>query len=113
MSITFQKPADQHSEGSLLLGALFGGLTSEVGQMADLAMDTAEIASEFHSYNFSKKHNDAANQNTFKLGQKNSIGSLFSGKSLGLEKTKPAIQKRYLEQAYQYNQKPAAMALAA
>ena len=113
MNINFQKPAEQHSAGSLLLGAIFGGLTSEVGQMADAAMDTIEVASEFHSYNFSKKQ-AGANQNNFKLGQKNSLGNMFSGKSLGIEDIKPEIQTRYLNAQYNYgHSRPAGMRMAA
>ncbi|MCI5059895.1 MAG: hypothetical protein MRY79_02360 [Alphaproteobacteria bacterium] len=102
MSITFQKPAQQHSEGSLLLGAIFGGLTSEVGQMADMAMDAAEISSELHKYNFSKKQ-VGANQNNFTLGQKNSLGSMFSNKVFDIDEPKPEVQTRYLNAQYNYN----------
>ena len=100
MSITFQQNAEHNSAGSLLLGAIFGGLTSEAGQAIDMAADAAEIASEFHTHH----HNKAQNQN-FKLGQKNSIGGMFSNKASGLAEEKPTIQTRYLNMDYSYTPK--------
>ncbi len=106
MSITFQQtaeqPTEQNSAGSLLLGALFGGLTSELGQAVDMVSDAAEIASEFHTYH----HDKATQQQNFKLGHKNSLGGVFANKSLGLEDNKPEIQNRYLNMDYTYAPKP-------
>lgn len=99
MSITFQKPAEQSNEqdsaGSLLLGAIFGGLTSEIGQAVDMAYDAAEVASEFHTHYSQKANND-----NFKLGQKNSLNSMFSNRALGITEEKPDLQKRYLTMDY-------------
>jgi len=75
MSITFQKQAEQqpkqeHSVGSLLLGAIFGGVSDEL----NMAMDICEVASEFHTYNHQKQQNKGA----FTLGKKNSLGGAFA-----------------------------------
>lgn len=105
MSITFEKQVnyktEEHSAGSLLLGALFGGLTSEAGQMADMAMDTAEVASEFHQHQAQKQENKPS----FTLGQKKSLNGAFAS---GVANTneKPEIQTRYLTPAYVYAPKP-------
>lgn len=102
MSITFQQTAEQNSAGSLLLGALFGGLTSELGQAVDMASDVAEIASEFHTY-----HHNKAQQNNFKLGHKNSLNGMFGHKAAGIIDEKPDVQNRYLSMNYKYAPKPA------
>ncbi len=76
MSITFQENIEPkpelHSAGSLLIGALFGGLTSEVGQAVDTASDTAEVTSGLH-----KDRHNKIQHNNFQLGQKNSLGGAF------------------------------------
>ena len=102
MSINFQQSAEQNSAGSLLLGAIFGGLTSEVGQAIDMASDTAEIASEFHTY-----HQQKSQQSNFKLGQKNSLNSMFGRKAAGVAEEQPDIQTRYLNMDYKYAPKRA------
>lgn len=91
MSTNFQQTAEQNSAGSLLLGAIFGGLTSELGQAIDMASDVAEIASEFHTY-----HQQKRQQADFKLGQKNSLNNMFGRKAAGITEEQPDIQKRYL-----------------
>ncbi|HPF77768.1 MAG TPA: hypothetical protein PLF01_00630 [Alphaproteobacteria bacterium] len=107
MSITFQQKAnhktEQNSAGSLLLGAIFGGLTSEMGQAIDMVSDAAEIASEFHTYRYEKSHNGQ-----FALGQKNSIGGAFANKALGKIEDKADIQNRYLNLDYTYAPRRAA-----
>ena len=75
MSITFQKQTDppqkqEHSVGSLLLGAFFSGISDEM----NIVMDACEIASELHTYNYQKQQN----KETFQLGKKNSLGSAFA-----------------------------------
>jgi hypothetical protein len=103
--MTFQQTAntspEQNSSGSLLLGAIFGGLTSELGQAVDMASDVAEVASEFHTYNYKKQ------QGNFTLGHKNSLGGMFANKASGMMEDKPDIQKRYLTMDYTYAPKPA------
>lgn len=104
--MTFQQSAntspEQNSAGSLLLGAIFGGLTSEIGQAVDMASDMAEVASEFHTYNYEKKQ-----QGNFTLGHKNSLGGMFANKASGMNEETPDIQKRYLTMDYTYAPKPA------
>lgn len=97
MSNNFQQAAEQNSAGSLLLGAIFGGLTSELGQAIDTASDVAEIASEFHTYRQQK-----GQQANFKLGQKNSINTMFGRSAAGVAEDQPDIQKRYLNMDYGY-----------
>jgi hypothetical protein len=112
MSITFQQSADQtadhNSAGSLLLGALFGGLTSEAGQMIDNVADAAEVASEFHTHYQAK----ADQKKSFELGQKNSIGGAFTRGVSNMLEAKPDIQKRYLNFDYR-PQRGMGMAMAA
>lgn len=99
MSITFQQTAEQtpeHSAGSLLLGALFGGLTSEAGQMIDMASDAADVASEFYKH-FQAKSDQ---KQDFQIGQKNSIGGAFTRGVSNMVEGKPEIQKRYLDFNY-------------
>lgn len=107
MDNNFQKAAEKDSVGSLLLGAIFGGLTSEAGQMIDNIADAAEVASELHTH----YHQKAAKNNNFQLGAKNAIGGAFArGVSNMLEK--PDIQKRYLN--FDYKMQPGmGMAMAA
>lgn len=98
MSITFQQSAQrtpEHSAGSLLLGAIFGGLTSEAGQMVDMASDTAEVTSELY-----KHHHEKQQQKGYQIGQKNSICQAFASGVSDMVEGKPAFQKRYLNYDY-------------
>lgn len=107
MSNNFQQSAEQNSAGSLLLGAIFGGLTSEAGQMLDLAADTAEIASEVHTH-----YHQKAEQKPIKLGEKNCMTGAFARGVSNMVEGKPTIQKRYLN--FDYTPKPGmSMAMAA
>lgn len=99
---TANQPIEQNSAGSLLLGAIFGGLTSELGQAVDMASDVAEIASEFHTY----RHDKAQQQGNFKLGQKNSLGGMFTNNASRAMEDKPDIQNRYFTMDYTYAPKP-------
>ncbi len=65
-----QKPKEEHSMGSLLLGAIFGGVSDEL----NMVMDTCEAASEFHTYNDQKQQKN----NAIELGKKNSLGGVFA-----------------------------------
>jgi hypothetical protein len=110
MSITFQQSSaktENNSAGSLLLGAIFGGLTSEAGQMIDAISDTAEIASEFHTHFQQKKE-----QKGFQIGHKNSIGGAFGRGVSNMVEAKPEIQKKYLNFDYR-PQRSVGMAMAA
>lgn len=110
MSINFQQSINQHqdqqSTGGLLISAIFGGLSSELGQAIDTASDAAEIASELHVH----YKNKAGNQN-FIIGKQKSLGGLFSTEAFG---QKPDIQKHYYDMDYRYNApKPSAPHMAA
>lgn len=97
MSNNFQQTAEHNSAGSLLLGAIFGGMTSELGQAVDMASDAAEIASEIHTH-----YDQKAQNKSFTLGQKKSLGGTFANKVSGMQDDKPAIQTRYLNLDYTY-----------
>jgi len=97
MSITSQQSTEQNSAGSLLLGALFGGMTSEFGQAVDMVSDAAEVASELHTH-----YTQKAAHKPFILGQKKSLGGTFANEMAGANDSKPDIQKRYLNLDYTY-----------
>lgn len=97
MSNNFQQTAEHNSAGSLLLGALFGGLTSELGQAVDMASDTAEIVSELHTHHHQKNENKP-----FILGQKKSLGETFANKVSDTDDRKLGVQTRYLNLDYTY-----------
>lgn len=90
-----QAQQNEHSMGSLLLGALFGA----VSPVADAAYDIAEGVGQRRADIFQKKAIEAANNNVA-LGQKNAINSAFGqfAQGMDLERTQP--QKRYLSFDY-------------
>lgn len=101
MGNNFQAQAqkkEEHSAGSLLLGALFGGVSGELAETLNTAYDAAEVASEFHTYNHDKK-----NKGAFQLGKKNSLGATFAMGGMSAQNdNRPDVQKRYtMEYTYQ------------